>query len=131
MREKLKEFLHLTGAVSGMAEVVEKANAYMLNQLDEQYPPETVAEIKALNEKYQTILQARLDEVTEKYISLYAEYYTEEDVDALLAFYRSPVAQKQREVQFKIIDRAIEISADFNKELLSQLDGATLNRQMN
>lgn len=131
MRDKIKEFLHLTGAVSGMAEVIEKANSYMLSQLDAQYPPETVEEIKSLNEKYQKILQARLDEVTEKFTSLYAEYYNEEDMDALLAFHRSPIAQKHREVQTKIIDRAIEISADFNKELLSQLGSATLNRQMN
>lgn len=120
MRDKIREFLHLTGTVNGMSEVIEKANSYMLSQLDDQYPPETVEEIKSLNEKYQKILQARLDEVTEKFVNLYAEYYSEQDIDSLLAFYRSPIAQKQREVQNKILDRAIEISADFNKELLSQ-----------
>ena len=131
LREKIKEFIKVSGVVTDMATIAEKANAFMLDQVKEDYPPDILEEIRVLNDKYMTLVQARLDEFTEKFIDLYAEFYNEEDMDALLAYYQSPIAKKHREVSGKMLSRSLEISADFNKELLKQLDGATLNRQMN
>ena len=131
LREKLKQFIEVSGVVSNMAEVSEAANAYMLEQLKGSHSPEQIEEIRELNEKYKLLVQGRLDEFQEKFINLYAEFYTEEDVDALLAFHNSAVAKKQREVSNQLLARAIEISSDFNKELLKQLGGATLNRELN
>ena len=131
LREKLKRFIEVSGVVSNMAEVSEAANAYMIEQLKGSHSPQEIEEIKELNEKYRLLVQGRLDDFQEKFINLYAEFYTEEDVDALLAFHNSSVAKKQREVSSQLLARAIEISSDFNKELLKQLGGATLNREVN
>ncbi len=131
LRDKLREYLKVCGAVNSMSEVIEAANNFMLEQLNGEHSEEEIAEIKSLNDKYMLLVQGRLDEFQEKFVDLYAEYYTEEDVDALLAFHHSPIAQKQREVSSKLLPRAIEISSDFNKELLRQLAGATLDRQLN
>jgi hypothetical protein len=129
LREKIKEYIEVSGAVDNMSKVVDAANGYMLSQL--QGSPEEIDDIKRLNEKYMKILQGRMDEFRDKFVDLYIEFYTEEDVDALLAYHKSPVAQKVRAVGDKLLARAIEISSDFNKELLKQLSGATLNREVN
>lgn len=131
LREKLKEYIKASGSIISMAEVIEAANNYMLEQLVDDHSPDEIADIKAFNDKYMLLVQGRLDEFQNKFVDLYAEYYTEEDIEALLAFHNSPIAQKQREVSSKLLPRAIEISSDFNKELLNQLAGATLNRQVN
>lgn len=131
LREKLREYIELSGAMDRMTSVIDAANAYMMEQLYGTHTPGEIAEIKRLNDKYMLLVRGRLDEFREKFVDLYAEFYTEEDVDALLFYLKSPVAKKQREVANKILDRAIEISADFNKELLKQLAGATLDRQVN
>lgn len=131
LREKLREYIELSGAMDRMTSVIDAANAYMMEQLHGTHTPGEIAEIKRLNDKYMLLVRGRLDEFREKFVDLYAEFYTEEDVDALLFYLKSPVAKKQREVANKILDRAIEISSDFNKELLKQLAGATLDRQVN
>lgn len=131
LHDKIREFFKASGTVDGLVNVVEKANEFMLAQTAGDYPPDMIEEIQVLNNKYMALVKGRLDEFTEKFVNLYAEYYTEEDMDALLAFYASPVAKKSREVTEQLLNRSIEISADFNKELLKQLDGATLNRQVN
>lgn len=129
--EKLKEYIKVSGAIANMTDAMDAANIYMLEQLEGNHPPDEIAEIKNLNEKYMLLVQARIDEFQEKFIKLYAEFYTEEDVDALITFHNSPVAQKQRDVSSKLLVRAIEISSDFNKELLRQLAGVTLKREVN
>jgi len=131
LREKIKEYLDVSGSVDNLTRVIDAANAYMLDQLKDNHSNQEIEDIKKLNEKYMKILQGRMDELNDKFITLYAEFYTEEDIDALLAYHKSPVAQKQREVNAQLLARAIEISSDFNKELLVQLAGATLNREVN
>jgi hypothetical protein len=131
LRDKIREYFEVTGTVSNMTKVIDSAQTYMLNQMKASMPEEQLAEIKQLNDKYMLIMKGRIDEFTEKFVNLYAEYYTEEDMDALLAYNKSPVAKKVQEVHGKIMDRAMEISGDFNKELLKQLDGATLSREIN
>lgn len=131
LRKKLREYIKVCGAVNSMSDIIETANSYMLDQLAGDHSADEIAQIKVLNDKYMLLVQGRIDEFQEKFVELYAEYYTEQDVDALLVFHNSPVAQKQREVSGKLFARAIEISSDFNKELLKQLAGVTLDRQVN
>jgi len=131
LRDKIKEFIDVSGAVDNMAEIVDTANAYMLEQLNGNHTPDEIVEIKKLNDKYMLLVKGRMDEFREKFVNLYAEFYSEEDIDALLVYHKSPVGKKHREVAGKIFARAIEISSDFNKELLNQLAGVTLNREVN
>lgn len=131
LREKIKEYLKVSGATSGMTDVIEVANNYLLDQLKGEHSADDMKDIVKLNEKYLLLVRGRIDEFQEKFVNLYAEHFTEEDMDALIVFHNSPVAQKMREVGSKILPRAVEISSDFNKELLKQLAGATLDREMN
>lgn len=131
LRDKIREYLEICGEVNNMTKVVDATNNYMLEQMKTTYSAEQFAEVKQLNDKYMLIMRSRLDEFTEKFVDLYAEYYTEEDIDALLAYWKSPVAKKVQAVGGQVMSRAIEISGDFNKELLKQLAGATLNREVN
>ncbi len=131
LREKLREYLKVSGALNELTQIVDTANDFMLKQLHGTHSAAEIDEIKKLNEKYMILMQNRLDEFQEKFIDLYEEFYTEEDVDALIAYYNSPIAKKQRDVSNKLFSRALEISSDFNNELLKQLAGATLNRQLN
>lgn len=141
MREKFKQFVKLTGMADDMIKVAESANQRMLEQTNSNRTPEQQLKVLELNEKYMLLVRGRLDEFVERFADIYMDYYSEQDVDKLIAFYTSPdeqnkiaatdVLNEHRGDSAAIVKRSFEIIGAFHKELLKQLDGATLNRQMN
>jgi hypothetical protein len=66
----------------------------------------------------QTTLRAKLsvDDIIEKIIPVYAKYYTEEEIEKLLAFYKTELGRKTLETSPKIIE-------DTMRETLVHLQG--------
>lgn len=78
-------------------------------------------EFKKINEKYMALVRGRMDELEEKLIQIHAEYYTEEDIDALLVFYSTPVSKKLRQIQPELGRKCMEASQAFNEDLMKQM----------
>ena len=50
------------------------------------------------------------DKLKDDYISIYAETFTEEELEGLVAFYKSPIGRKFIEKQPELMKRAMEVS---------------------
>jgi hypothetical protein len=131
LHNKIREYIETSGIVDDIVKVINTTTTCMLEKLHAYQTVEEIAEIKQLNEKYMLLFASKRGEFIDMIVNLYAEFYTEDDIDALLNYYNSPVAKKVRLISDHLTARALEISSDFNKELLRHLDGATLNREIN
>jgi hypothetical protein len=118
LHDKLREYFKATGVMNGVMDVVEMLNAHILDHAASIGDAE---EIKKLNEKYMSLVRGRIDELETSMIDIYADYYTEEDIDALLAFYNTPVAKKTKNISPDLSRRCMKASQDFNDELLKQM----------
>ena len=90
---KAQELLQVAKMDQGFKQVLERAQATIKAQTTRQV---TVAADKAaLEEKISPILAQQLNWETLKpqYVKVYAGTYTEEELDAILAFYKSPAGQ--------------------------------------
>ncbi|HEX4154950.1 MAG TPA: DUF2059 domain-containing protein [Acidobacteriaceae bacterium] len=79
--------------------------------------------------------QQRVADVTEKklgwkamepdFITLYASTYTEEELDGILAFYKSPVGQSMLEKTPELMQKGMEIAQQRVKEIQPELNQMT------
>ena len=118
LHDKLREYFKMTGVMNSVMDVVEMLNAHVL---DHAASIGDVEEIKKLNEKYMALVRGRIDELETNMINIYADYYNEEDIDALIAFYNTPVAKKTKNISPDLSQRCMKASQDFNDELLKQM----------
>lgn len=62
-----------------------------------------------------------LKAMTDQMIPLYAKYYSEEDVDALLAFYSTPTGQKVIKTMPQLLQEGMEIGWKWAQERMPEL----------
>lgn len=136
--EKLKELFSLTGISTSYTNI----HGYILQQLQASYfqaanqgidandlTDEQKKEVsgivdekfKQLVKDYEALVRGELpyDKAeTEVYIPLFKEVYSEEEVDQLIVFYKSPVGKKSLETTTGILDKASEkISETFRPKI--------------
>lgn len=120
-RDKLREYFRVTGLMDGVVKMVEMAETQMMPYLKADVAPHDADEIDRQVQRYNGLLKNQINALEEKFIEIYSEFYTEEDVDALLAFYNTPVAKKMREITPQLTERCMAVSNEFNQGLLRQL----------
>ena len=128
LKEKIRTYLRAVGTMNGIAEMAEMVNKQLLTNVEDDFSVADMANIRAMNEKYMALIKGRIDEIEEKFVDVYADYYTEEDIDALLEQYNSSIAKKSREVGKYIMPRVMQISNDFSNDILKLI---TSQREMN
>jgi hypothetical protein len=83
-REAIRTVLELTGTVALASESVDKIFDAFSKTLP-QVPAPVWQRLKG---------QTRSEELIERMIPIYDKYYTQQDLDGIIAFYRSPLGQK-------------------------------------
>lgn len=130
--DKLKELFSLTGISTSYTNI----HGYILQQIQASYfqaanqdidatglTDEQKKEVSAIVDErfkqivsdYESMVKGELpfDKAeTEIYIPLFREVYTEEEVDQLIVFYKSPVGKKSLETTTGILDKASEKISD-------------------
>jgi len=61
------------------------------------------------------------DDLKKLIIPIYDRYYTDEDIDALIAFYRSPIGKKTIEVTPSVLTESMAAGAKWGKAIGDQL----------
>jgi uncharacterized protein len=130
---KAQELLQVAKMDQGFKQLLERAQATVKAQSTRQAT--APADKAALEEKISPILAQQLNWETLKpqYVKVYADTYTEEELDAILAFYKSPAGQawfaKSSEVgekARKITQQAIQ---DAQAQVRKVLDQAAAPQQ--
>ena len=123
LRSKIRNYLNQIGAMDGVIQIADLGNQAFLDQMKKD-PLIDADEAKRVIDKYMILVKGRIADLRERFIDLYAKYYTVEDIDALLAWHETPVAKKSQAISAEILPQAVAITTDFNNDLLRQLNAA-------
>lgn len=86
--DKKRESIHTLLELTGMVKVVDQMIDQMFDAFAKQSPSVPSEAWTRLKKKM------RADDLVEEMMPVYDKYYTQEDLDVMIAFYRTPVGQK-------------------------------------
>lgn len=115
-----KQLITVTGATTLfnplIAGVVEQAKLLYLQQ-----NPGLAKDLNEIAAKMRKDLQPRFAEVTNQIAKLYATHFTEQELKAILAFYRSPAGKKMLVQQPIVVDASMKFAQDWANKLSEQV----------
>lgn len=115
-----KELIALTGAVTLfnplIAGVVEQSKLLFLQQ-----NPAIGGPINEIAAKMRTDLSPRFSEIRDEMAKLYATEFSDQDLKAIIAFYRSPAGKKLLEQQPKVADATMRFAQDWAIKLSDEV----------
>lgn len=115
-----KQLISVTGATTLfnplIAGVVEQAKLLYLQQ-----NPGLAKDLNEIAAKMRKDLQPRFAEVTNQIAKLYATHFTEQELKAILAFYRSPAGKKMLVQQPIVVDASMKFAQDWANKLSEQV----------
>jgi uncharacterized protein len=125
---KVEEFMRL----SRMKETLEETMDAVSRQLDAQtmqsivggkLPPELQEDFERFQDDVVDLVDGAMnwDDMKPHYVRIYMQAFTEEELDGIIAFYRSPVGQRFVEKMPELMNQAMEISQQRLATILPQL----------
>jgi hypothetical protein len=114
-RKKILELMDIIGAKNISRQVsvsFAQQLSYGLKQSQPDIDPEAFKIVASVTDEE---LSKRSDDLLEKMVPLYAERFTEADLDALLAFYKSPIGRKTVEAMPALMQESMELAIDESK----------------
>ena len=114
-KKKILELMEIIGAKNiGRQVSVSFAQqlSYGLKQSQPDIDPQAFKVVAAVTDEE---LSKHSDELIAKMVPLYAKHFTETDLDALLAFYRSPIGRKTVEAMPALMQESMELAIDESK----------------
>ncbi len=67
-------------------------------------------------------LKAESDALNEQIFPLYAKYYSEEDLDNLIAFYKTPTGQKVIQTMPALLQESMQIGQRWGQQLIPEIE---------
>jgi hypothetical protein len=123
---KAEELLQLTQG-DQMLKMMEPMMKGMASQMDKELPAEQRAKVGEMQGKMMALVAERLSKAKPALVKVYTDTYTEEEIDGILAFYKSPVGkallQKMPEVMQRSIPVMLQMMADIQPELKTMMEG--------
>jgi hypothetical protein len=120
---KVDEILRLTKTDQIMQQMMTQMKTMSLQQLDKNLPPEKRAEAARNQQKVFDLLSEKLswEKLKPAFIQIYSEVYTGEELDGILAFFRSPAGQamvaKTPQLMSKSMALMQKLMADIQPEI--------------
>jgi len=115
-----KELIAATNATAVfnplIAGVVEQAKLLFLQQ-----NPALAKDLNEIADKMRTDLAPRFAELNDEMAKLYATHFTDQELKAILTFYKSPVGQKLLQQQPTVVDSSMRYAQDWANKLSDQV----------
>ena len=117
---KAQELLQAAKMDQGFKQMLDRAQTSIKTQTTRQA---TAADKAAIEEKISPILSQRLnwDLLKPQYVKAYADTFTEEELDAILAFYKSPAGQAWFAKSPEVGEKARQITQQAIQDAQSQI----------
>jgi hypothetical protein len=123
---KAEELLQLTQG-DQMLKMMEPMMKGMVAQMDKDMSAEQRAKVGEMQGKMMALIAVRLSKAKPALVKVYTDTYTEEEIDGILAFYKSPVGkaflQKMPEVMQRSMPVMMQMMGDLQPELKTMMEG--------
>jgi len=123
---KAEELLQLTQG-DQMVKMMEPMMKGMVAQMDKDMSAEQRAKVGEMQGKMMALVAVRLSKAKPALVKVYTDTYTEEEIDGILAFYKSPVGkaflQKMPEVMQRSMPVMMQMMGDLQPELKTMMEG--------
>ena len=123
---KAAELLQLTQG-DQMMKMMEPMMKGMMAQADKDMPAEQRAKVGEMQEKIMALIAASLNKLKPALAKVYTDTYTEEEIDGILAFYKSPAGkafiQKMPEVMQRSMPVMMQMMNDLQPEIKTMIEG--------
>jgi hypothetical protein len=123
---KAEELLQLSQG-DQMIKMMEPMMKGMMAQADKNIPAEQRARVAEMQEKIMALVAASLSKAKPALVKVYTDTYTEEEIDGILAFYKSPAAkallQKMPEVMQRSMPVMMQMMSDLQPEIKTMIEG--------
>jgi hypothetical protein len=123
---KAEELLQLTQG-DQMLKMMEPMMKGMVAQMDKDMSAEQRAKVGEMQGKMMALVAVRLSKAKPALVKVYTDTYTEEEIDGILAFYKSPVGkaflQKMPEVMQRSMPVMMQLMGDLQPELKTMMEG--------
>ena len=123
---KAEEQLQLTQG-DQMMKMMEPMMKGMMAQADKDMPAEQRAKVGEMQEKIMALVVASLSQAKPALVKVYTDTYTEEEIDGILAFYKSPAGkaflQKMPEVMQRSMPVMMQMMGDLQPEIKTMMEG--------
>ena len=123
---KAEELLQLTQG-DQMMKMMEPMMKGMLAQMDKDMPAEQRAKAGEMQGKMMALVAVSLSKAKPALAKVYADTYTEEEIDGILAFYKSPAGkallQKMPEVMQRLMPVMMQMMGDLQPEIKTMMEG--------
>jgi len=118
-KAKILEMISLTGVDKiGMQMMDNVMNSF--KNRDNSIPDDFWIEVKK---------EVNSEELINLYIPIYDKYYTEEDLEDLVKFYKSPIGKKVTSIMPQMMNESMEIGRKWGKELAQKVIQKLENRK--
>jgi uncharacterized protein len=97
----------------------EKMASTMIDQMIEIYRQESIPIDAKLMEELKK--EADVASLMESMVPMYDKYYTEKEINQLVAFYNSPLGKKTIEVMPKLTQESMQIGAEWGKKAMERV----------
>ena len=123
---KAEELLQLTQS-DQMMKMMEPMMKGMTAQMDKVMPAGQRAKAGEMQGKIMALVGERLSRAKPAFAKIYTETYTEEELDGILAFYKSPAGrallQKMPEVMQRLVPLMVQMMGDLQPEIKTMMEG--------
>jgi hypothetical protein len=122
---KIEEMLTLTNASQMMGQVFEQMKAIEAAQLSKMdIPPDKRQAADQIQQKVLQLLQNSLswEKLKPKMVEIYASTFTEQEIDGILNFYKSPAGQAMLQKMPQLMQRSMVMTQQVGQEIMPQVE---------
>ncbi len=123
---KAEELLQLTQG-DQMVKMMEPMMKGMVAQMNKDMSAEQRAKVGEMQGKMMELVAAKLSKAKPALVKVYTDTYTEDEIDGILAFYKSPVGkaflQKMPEVMQRSMPVMMQMMGDLQPEIKTIMEG--------
>lgn len=122
---KAAELLQLSQG-DQMMKMMEPMMKGMIAQADKDMPAEQRAKVGEMQEKIMALIVASINKSRPALVKVYTDTYTEEEIDGILAFYKSPPGkaflQKMPEVMQRSMPVMMQVMSDLQPQIRTMME---------
>jgi uncharacterized protein len=124
--QKAGELIQLTSG-DQMMKAMEPMMKAMMAQMEKEIPAQKRTEVGAMQDKVMALITSSLNKAKPALTKAYTDTYTEEEIEAILAFYKSPAGkaflQKMPDVMQRSMPVMMQMMNDLQPQMKAMIEG--------